>query len=1257
MPSESEDTNSIDWKDWDGKGRCAFFQVFKTLIGTMGYVHLQGKQKNSTLPKLLIKLFREGIHGSLKSEDVGEMCIVLTELHDEIPSLIMDTISVFDAELSSQDFVATDMRQRLKQILLYLDDKWCPELARERLEFETLAEFNMIAKTFHTKFIKIKTKLYYKQNKFNLFREENEGYSKLIMQLHKTDSKPETIVSNIRSLNGCFSIDPTRVIDIILDVFQSMPMEVKFFIPLIKLYMPEVNLLTEVIGFRYATHQEDGVTPKSLHEIVCILLHNDIFTVDNIYPWLFPHDDDVAKEVEEISLEEKSTKKSALLPKDDQKNNKQRLEYEKNQKLGLCEVAASLGSWKTFRMMLSRLPENYVIEKPQIAIAACQFIHYLIHKVYIKYSGFSEKMEICPPDFQPSPISENQPETFLEVSEVVFPMLYTLGAALRYDLVLVFKITRITSTVLSQIMNVPANPDSETMLERITNMVGTCLLPTLSNIEANCCVSEAIWNVIKLYPLQTRYSMYYNWRIYLKTNEVVLSKRFQGKVNAKACMKRVSKENVKQIGRLLGKLSHYSPVTLFDIILYQIQMYDNLIGPVVDALKYMTNLSYDVLGFCIFDSLCNDRREKHDANGVLPWYQSTSLFCATVFKKYNVDLSGILLYIMEQLKNNRSVDLLLLKEILQKMTGIDITDVMTDHQIDALGGGELLKAEAGYYGQQRNFKKTATRLKQALVENNLTAPLGIMLAQQKSHIIFCESQNSHLKFVGKLYDECHETLLQYGSFVSGSIMHDSYTSFPSIHELLLEYKLEFDTAFFLSRALIHSIANDQKAELEKKSNLKKGSINMTDVLFDIMETISESIQELYPSRHWDDISPQFVAIFWTLALNDISVPHSTYQKEITKQEQDQSGSSKQSRDDKNNSVVDKLNLELKEQQAHVKNILENLRKFKDNWFLLRSVKPAKNEMITQFLQLCIFPRCIFSITDALYCAQFIHTLHSIRTANFSTLLLYDRIFCDITFGVMSCTENEASRYGRFLCAVLENIMRWHSSKEIYDRECANTPGFVTKFRVSNEFSEPNDNVHFENFRHVCHKWHYKITRSLINLLESGEFIQIRNAILFLIKLLPVFPVISKLAQFIEKRINKVREEEKNNRQDLYTLATSYSGLLLSKSSKWISESDFHVVTASSAPADTTSSLKEDIDSESFSSQTEIYFSNSDPASPESSSKDSEKSHHSNISKDKKSRHKEIEHNHSPDSQQRDEDKTKAKTPPKSPENGPLLVPL
>lgn len=137
-------------------------------------------------------------------------------------------------------------------------------------------------------------------------------------------------------------------------------------------------------------------------------------------------------------------------------------------------------------------------------------------------------------------------------------------------------------------------------------------------------------------------------------------------------------------------------------------------------------------------------------------------------------------------------------------------------------------------------------------------------------------------------------------------------------------------------------------------------------------------------------------------------------------------------------------------------------------------------------------------------------MHNLRTPNFSTLICYDRIFCDITYTVTSCTENEANRYGRFLCAMLETVMHWHSSKKIFDEECANYPGFVTKFRVGNQPSETNDHVDFENYRHVVHKWHHKIAKALVVCLESKDYVQIRNALIVLIRILPFFPVITPL---------------------------------------------------------------------------------------------------------------------------------------------------
>ena len=40
-----------------------------------------------------------------------------------------------------------------------------------------------------------------------------------------------------------------------------------------------------------------------------------------------------------------------------------------------------------------------------------------------------------------------------------------------------------------------------------------------------------------------------------------------------------------------------------------------------------------------------------------------------------------------------SFDLLILKEVVQKMAGIEITDEMTQEQLEAMTGGEQLKAE------------------------------------------------------------------------------------------------------------------------------------------------------------------------------------------------------------------------------------------------------------------------------------------------------------------------------------------------------------------------------------------------------------------------------------------------------------------------------------------------------------------------------------------------------------------------------------
>ena len=53
----------------------------------------------------------------------------------------------------------------------------------------------------------------------------------------------------------------------------------------------------------------------------------------------------------------------------------------------------------------------------------------------------------------------------------------------------------------------------------------------------------------------------------------------------------------------------------------------------------------------------------------------------------------------------------------------------------------------------RNTKKSSQRLKDSLIDNGLMVPMVLLMAQQRHCVVFKETEGSHLKLVGKLYDQ------------------------------------------------------------------------------------------------------------------------------------------------------------------------------------------------------------------------------------------------------------------------------------------------------------------------------------------------------------------------------------------------------------------------------------------------------------------------------------------------------------------------
>lgn len=63
--------------------------------------------------------------------------------------------------------------------------------------------------------------------------------------------------------------------------------------------------------------------------------------------------------------------------------------------------------------------------------------------------------------------------------------------------------------------------------------------------------------------------------------------------------------------------------------------------------------------------------------------------------------------------------------------------------------------------------------------------------------------------------------------------------------------------------------------------------------------------------------------------------------------------------------------------------------------------------------------------------------------------------------------------------------------------------------------------------------------------------------MILTKVLHYFPMVQSLGTALEKRVEKVRNEEKDKRQDLYALAMGYAGQLKSRKNAMVPENEFH----------------------------------------------------------------------------------------------------
>lgn len=241
--------------------------------------------------------------------------------------------------------------------------------------------------------------------------------------------------------------------------------------------------------------------------------------------------------------------------------------YERNQKLNLCEALLNVGDWKTALLFIDRLPEQSVIAKEPVAKALANLIHYVIDPVYSKLKNRKSRASL---PYQ-NELSVSQADSVIGLSESAIPMAIKLGPALHHDPILMYKLIRIMNAMLTDLnvdpSNGPKTENDQQLYYSCISIIDASILPALSYMDCNCCVAEEIWSVIKMFPYHHRYSLYARWKndTYL-IHPKLIRRRGDTQKKIKALIKRVSKENVKPVGRSIGKLSHCSPGALFEYV-------------------------------------------------------------------------------------------------------------------------------------------------------------------------------------------------------------------------------------------------------------------------------------------------------------------------------------------------------------------------------------------------------------------------------------------------------------------------------------------------------------------------------------------------------------------------------------------------------------------------------------------------------------------------------------------------------------------
>lgn len=1119
-------------------------------------------------------------------------------------------------------------------------------LLLERLEGSLLEAAGLLssAALLNKKIVRLNTSMLYRQQRYNLLREETEGFAKLAtilfssppfttgedklndpnynacrLQNHNASylqnlesTSTSGPVQFAKSLIGYFDLDPCRVIAMAVDSIEN---ESSAGVALIKSLAISKHTIAEIIGFKITGIYQSGLNSSedekksrlcSLSDACAILLKENLVEFDHIYS-IFTTASTSKADEESLSVNlhqlvtdiKSKTIENSTTPGEDVSTTlpsspniaNEILFISKNHifhpKIYLTSSLLSFSCVTDAIKIVTRFP--LLVLLPSVAEGLCHALRVLIESVTENSEDISKLLDF---------------ESFKCLLRMLGPCVYV-------DPSLVSLLCRVLIHF----------PDKE----YVSIVLVVNILPALAIMPANVPAAHEVWHCLLFnQPYNVRYSIYSTCsKIYLDKNESSIANLFPDKSvmvivdraqwrmrsEVKRVLRRLTRENARLYGRLLGKMScGLGEWVLFPLVLEQLMAYDNLIAPMVDSLRFLTPLAFDRLIFCILNVLltCQKERLKQDGMNISQWLSGLAVFTACLFKKYHIDVAPVISYIGHALiapfkksienispvifSKKSCVDLVLMKELLSRMGKVEPLVNVSNSHLEALAGGPILldcfSSGANLSNVNDSKSLSDVRLLEALISGGLAVPLWIALAQQRSASVFTGDLENTLEWEVKsaatLLDEVQSVFMQFTTFIGiGTALKSKYRDsiravLPSPTQLCEKYKISLDYVAAIWRAVDKKFTEDTLA-IEYFSGSSRFE--------------RKHISEMKLLEASNDIKSVF-GLFWSSELSDISFPSTRYLGETIRlrtllltQTQDQSILEQ----------LSKLEAEMHSRDLHARAFKDKLNR------IICKLVDSSVEFKTYariMVDNCLLPRSILSPPDAVFSGLFAHAhcTSALSRGNGDACLsaIVARFLDHMQALLLALTESEAQNLGR----LLESILPFQISLEVKNQsnEFMDAPlnqqnstvmtvekdekienscmegdiniknmtdvepdlnlsnveknGAVSSVRDSVTINKIIDEVEqgeitFESKNGPTLTHLHSIFTSA---LESDDYLQRKNSIIIFTRLADFYPVSLENGLQLETLISRIRVEE--TREDVKLTAARYAAILTASRSRW-----------------------------------------------------------------------------------------------------------